>query len=283
MTTSSPTGDQDRPGSAWEDVRLPKLAELVADHFREEILRGSLRDGELLPKAEDLRESFAVSKPSFREAMRILETEGLITIRRGNVGGIVVHRPSVANVAYSLAMVLSARSARIDEVARALRECEPACAALCAERRDRHRAVLSRLRSIQRDSRRSVDDLVAATMASRRFHEALVDCCGNEPLIAMVGALESIWSSHETGWAHRVRDAESVPIKERQSAFDLHEEIIELIVAGTSDRVRQLCVSHLEVAQRYPKAEVDVIDPKRVRRWRSAANARGYAEPERRG
>ena len=83
------------------------MAELVADRLRSRILTGDLEDGDLLPKEEELREIYPVSKPSFREAMRILEAQGLITIRRGNVGGAVVHRPTANNVAYTLAMVLA--------------------------------------------------------------------------------------------------------------------------------------------------------------------------------
>jgi len=247
-------------------LRPMRVAEMVADRLRRRILDGDLEDGELLPKEEELREQYPVSKPSFREAMRILEAEGLLTIRRGNVGGAVVHRPSSANVGYSLAMVLAARNAGISDVARALRECEPVCAALCAERRDRRRAVVPRLRAVHRTSEGHVDDLLAATTASRRFHEALVQSCGNESLIVMVGALEAIWSSHETGWASRIRDSAVVPVEERQAAFDVHADIIRLIDDGDADRVRELAAAHLAVAQNYPAApEPDVVDPMRLR------------------
>lgn len=256
----------DLHGASEGELRSPRVADLVADRLRRRILSGDLQDGELLPKEEELRERYPASKPSFREAMRILEAEGLITIRRGNVGGAVVHRPSASNVAYTLAMVLATRDAGIADVARALRECEPACAALCAERRDRRRSVVPRLRKIQRQSKRDIGDLVFATTISRQFHEALVQSCGNESLIIMVGALEAIWSSHETGWAYRVLDSESVPLEERRAAFTVHDEIIELIDAGDSDRVRELSAAHLEVAQRYPRTDGNgVIDPMKVR------------------
>jgi GntR family transcriptional repressor for pyruvate dehydrogenase complex len=247
-------------------IRPQRMAELVADRLRNRILTGDLEDGDLLPKEEELREIYPVSKPSLREAMRILEAQGLITIRRGNVGGAVVHTPTAKNVAYTLAMVLATRETKMDDVAQALRECEPVCVGLCAERSDRRRKVLPALRRIQRESLRSVGDLLWATTMSRQFHEAMVQLCGNEPLIIMVGALEAVWSTHETSWASQVGDSLSVPLDERRAAFDVHEQIIQLIDAGDSDGAREACIAHLKVAQSYPTTDGNgSIDPSRIR------------------
>ena len=76
--------------------RPPHLAELVADTLRQQILNGTLTGGSLLAKQEDLLAEFGVSKPSLREAMRILEAEGLLRVRRGKLGGSVVRRPNAA-------------------------------------------------------------------------------------------------------------------------------------------------------------------------------------------
>jgi DNA-binding FadR family transcriptional regulator len=249
------------------NLRFQRLAELVADRLRERILRGDLEDGDLLPKEEELRAEYPVSKPSLREAMRILEAEGLITVRRGNVGGAVVHRPTPANVAYTLAMVLSANRVDITDVARALREVEPSCAALCAGRPDRAKSVIPKLRSLQKEAMANVDDLMAATSLSRRFHESLVSLCGNETLIIMVGALEALWSSHETGWASRTSSPARVPVEERRVALDAHQQIIDLIAAGEAASVRDLVAEHLAEVQQYPSVPPGsaTIDPVVVR------------------
>jgi GntR family transcriptional repressor for pyruvate dehydrogenase complex len=159
-------------------VRPQRVAELVAGRLRDRILRGEMHDGDLLPKEDELREEFPVSKPSMREALRILETEGLVTVRRGNQGGAVVHRPTASDAAYTLAIVLSGQRVSIDDVAASLREVEPACAALCAGRPDRDEAVVPPLRRLYDESLAAVEDLVAVTVLSRRFHETLVELCG---------------------------------------------------------------------------------------------------------
>ena len=65
-------------------VRAPKTAELISNYLRTRIVRGELKPGEKLPSEAKLMEQFRVSRPTLREAFRILETESLISVRRGS-------------------------------------------------------------------------------------------------------------------------------------------------------------------------------------------------------
>ena len=76
------------------EVRVPKIAELVAAHVRRQIVRGELREGDALPPEAALMEQFRISRPTLREAYRVLESEALITVRRGSHGGARVHVPN---------------------------------------------------------------------------------------------------------------------------------------------------------------------------------------------
>lgn len=77
-------------------IRQPRVAEIVASKLRDDILSGRLRAGDILPTQENLYSEFGVSPPALREAIHLLETDGLIAVRRGNVGGAVCNcrRPS---------------------------------------------------------------------------------------------------------------------------------------------------------------------------------------------
>ncbi|MBN9593367.1 MAG: FadR family transcriptional regulator, partial [Alphaproteobacteria bacterium] len=68
-------------------VRVPKAAELIADVIRRQIVVGELKEGEPLPAEALLMAQFKVSRPTLREAFRILETDGLIQVRRVAGGG----------------------------------------------------------------------------------------------------------------------------------------------------------------------------------------------------
>jgi DNA-binding FadR family transcriptional regulator len=225
---------------------------MVADVLRERIVSGQLQDGASLPRQEDLLQEFRVSRPSLREALRILEAEGLITIHRGNRGGATVHVPRVGNAAYSVGLVLQSRGVQMADVRDALQAIEPVCAGFCAAREDRHEAVLPRLRALHKEALDAVGDPVQFTVTSRRFHEGLVDSCGNETLKLIVGALESLWTSREEAWARDADQAGGFPeSKRRLSGMRAHERILKYIEDGDVDRVQRQARLHLESSLLY--------------------------------
>ena len=128
----------------------PRIAETVADELRRQIVDGELADGDLLPPQAVLVERFNVSLVSLREALRILETEGLLSVRRGNQGGSVVHAPTKASAAYMLGLVLQSEHVLLSDLGTALRDLEPTCAALAAQRPDRVTTIVPRVAATQR-------------------------------------------------------------------------------------------------------------------------------------
>jgi GntR family transcriptional regulator, transcriptional repressor for pyruvate dehydrogenase complex len=243
-------------------TRPPHVAELVADHLRQRILDGELVDGDLLPKQEELLAEYGVSRPSVREALRILEAEGLVSVRRGKFGGSVVHRPHAANAAYSLGLVLRAGKVPVEDVSAALHMIEPVCASLCAARPDRQETVVPRLRAVHEAARDCIDDAREFTVVSRRFHEELVACCGNQTLILVIGALESVWSAHATAWAEQHLVHNEFPDRDyRQHGLDDHELLLRLIERGQEEAVARESRRHLEWAPVYSVDEENRIVP----------------------
>jgi DNA-binding FadR family transcriptional regulator len=206
---------------------------MVAGALRERILSGDLPDGGALPKQEDLLDEFSVSLPSLREALSILETEGLITVQRGNVGGAIVHAPTPAQPSYMSALVMQSDGVTLDDVVTALRRLDPVCVALCAERSDRRKTVVPRLRANLKLARASLDRPEQYVRLARVFHEELVANCGNKSLILMVGALDWIWAAHDDKLAIRTAQlGQFTERRAREGSLVEHEGIFELIVAG---------------------------------------------------
>src|SRR5437764_12675328 len=110
------------------------MAELVAQQLRRQIIRGELTEGEALPSEAALMAQFGVSRPTLREAFRVLEAEGLISVRRGAHGGARVHTPDVDVAARYAGLVLEHRGATLADVYEATALVEPPCAAALAEK-----------------------------------------------------------------------------------------------------------------------------------------------------
>lgn len=238
---------------------------MVADGLRERILSGELGDGAMLPKQDDLLAEFRVSPPSIREALRILETEGLITVQRGNIGGAVVHRPQQSKAAYMLGLVLQSRSVPLQDVVTAMRHLEPACAAVCALRADREETILPQLRDNIEASRAAIDDADRYIGLARQFHIELVAGCGNETMSLIVGALEALWSAHVDTLARKTARHGSFANREiRLTTLKEHEKIYRLIAKGDATGAERAAREHFSEADHEPRGWQHDIDLKAI-------------------
>ncbi|KQC35597.1 FadR/GntR family transcriptional regulator, partial [Frankia sp. ACN1ag] len=113
-------------------VRVPKTAELVAAHLRRQIVRGELHEDDALPPEAVLMEQFGVSRPTLREAFRVLESEALISVRRGAHGGARVHTPNGHVAARYTALVLEHQHTTLADIHTAHTHLEPAAIRLLA-------------------------------------------------------------------------------------------------------------------------------------------------------
>jgi len=227
-------------------------AEVVANTLRRRILQGDYGDDAPLPTQDKLRGEFRISHPTLREALRILETEGLITVRRGNVGGALVHMPGAGSAAYALGLAMQATKVTTSDLATALLTVEPACVRFCASRDDRLEAVVPQLEALNRDAEALVSTSVEFTRAARRFHEAFPQLCGNSTLQLVANALDALWSAQEEQWVYGMAEEGREPdIESRRLVIRLHDQIIRAIAAGKAEQAERLSRSHLHATQEY--------------------------------
>jgi GntR family transcriptional regulator, transcriptional repressor for pyruvate dehydrogenase complex len=115
-----------------EPVKSTRIYEEIVRQVKQLIAEGKLKSGDQLPPERDLAEKFLVSRTSVREALRALESVGLIEIRPGE--GTFVREISVDALVEPLALVLLSQRAMIEELFEARRLLEPAIAGLAARR-----------------------------------------------------------------------------------------------------------------------------------------------------
>lgn len=235
--------------SAQRQLAHPRVAELVADELRSRIVNGELQDGALLPKQDDLLIEFPVGRPSIREAMRILETEGLISVRRGNMGGAVVHAPSAAAASFSFGLVMQNLGVTVEDLAAAFRIIEPKCAALCASRADRATEVIPALRKINQEVV-TANGPAEVMQSAVRFHAAIIYLCGNTTVRLIMQSLEALWLKQPLRPAELTyadRDPQETALKE--TIFQGHAQILDMIEKGDASGAEMLLLHHMEESQ----------------------------------
>ncbi|WP_019930684.1 FadR/GntR family transcriptional regulator [Nocardia sp. BMG111209] len=230
--------------------RIPqrRIAETVAAELRTRILAGD--DDYRLPTQDQLVKEFGVSYPSIREALRILETEGLVTVRRGNVGGAEVHRPDESSAAYHLGLALQGARVTLGDLAAGLQMLEPMCAAECARRADRLEVVVPALEAAVDSSVEFVGEGAQFTHSARDYHDLIISFVPNATTRYVVSSLARLWSAQEEAWAEVLtRRGEYPSTTEADEAVHAHRRITGAIANGDAAEASRLARAHLIATQ----------------------------------
>ena len=196
--------DPQRSSFPTGPIRVPKSAEVVADLFRKRIITGELKEGDALPPEGALLASLAISRPTLREALRILEAEGLITVVRGSRTGARVHLPKVEGVARYAGFVLQSLGTTIADIYEARLAIEPYVAGRLAI--DRPSGATERLHAeAQRLTELVEQERYAEFMGGvADFHRVLIELSGNKTLVFVSQTLHDLVTQWQIGVLKRM-------------------------------------------------------------------------------
>ncbi len=209
-------------------VRVRKAGEVVAERFRKQIANGSLAIGHQLPSEEELTATFGIARTTLREALRVLESQGLLEIKRGRGGGGIITTPRLENLSQSLALVLQLQRTTLGDLDDARMLIEPPLAGrLAAAHSDED---LEALTAIVENAHRcaETDDKNGFGKAAAALHEAIIERGGNNTM-AVIGAL-----LHDLMDRHYHSAAEISDHEQMSRAVRSYRKLIELIEAGDS-------------------------------------------------
>lgn len=245
-----------------ERARAREKPQQIADELRRLIVSGELSEGDSLGHEPELVERFGVSRPSLREALRILEAEGLISVVRGMLGGVVVHEPNERMTARTAALVLRARNVSLADVHEARSLLEPTAVRVVASLRSRRPAV-SELQRLVDDQVRVILDPDAFGPANARFHERLVALAGNQTLSLVAEMLNEIVARAVTA-VSKTGSAET-SVATRRRGIRSQERLISLIQAGKASDAEAHWRTHMSVVGRVLLGQrattvIDLID-----------------------
>jgi GntR family transcriptional repressor for pyruvate dehydrogenase complex len=228
-------------------TRAREKPQQIADELRALIVSGELSEGDSLGHEPDLVERFGVSRPSLREALRILEAEGLVTVVRGVRGGVVVHAPDQRMTARTAALVLQARNVPLADVFEARSLLEPISAKAIAGMRGR-RSAINELRELIRQEEEAIEDPDRFGVANAAFHERLVSLAGNQTLTIVTEMLNEIVTRAVTAVSRADDVVGSVPVRRR--GIRSQERLLDLVEAGDGAAAEEHWRAHMQVVGR---------------------------------
>ncbi|WP_329264631.1 FCD domain-containing protein [Streptomyces sp. NBC_01478] len=244
------------PGSqVGRTVRAPKAAELIAAQLRRRIVLGELTPGETLLPENQLMEQFGVSRPTLREAFRILEAEMLINVRHGSRDGALVVAPDFSVAARHVGLLLQMQGTTVEDVYEARTVAEPACARLLAKRRTKLdiadlTAVAAELESAVESKSNDVPDVVRWTRLTYRFHELVMERSGNKTLAVQGAVLQAIVTTHLEMRVARNFDRTESP-ERFQRAVKAYKRLVALVEARDAEGAERHWRQHMKVAGTY--------------------------------
>lgn len=208
-----------------EAPALPRqrASERIAETLRREIIAGRSID-----RTPVLMARFGVSRPTLREAFRVLESERLIEVRHGSRSGVRALRPAADSAARITGQALQAAGATVEQLYEAREAFEPFAAALLARRRDRRDIVALRAAhdelSAMIDARAWTD--LAVGLA--RFHHRLVELTGNQMLTLTAATIASLLETHQ-----RNRDRATEPVEPDEDHLEFRSRGVRSIARLT--------------------------------------------------
>ncbi len=242
----------------------PKLPELAAAELRRRILHNDLDDGEALPAEADLAVELGISRPTLREALGVLESEGLIALRRGRNGGPKVSRPDVITLARRASYILAFQGTTLDDVYSVRLAIVPPAVRALAERCRTEDLVALRARLA---STIAVSDAPPerSTRVVLGFMDEVVARCGNKTIALMAAMTNGIYHGTILALRDRLRTHERAQVVERIVQDEGH--ILRLIERGDAleaERVARLLIQRLHAHSQEQQSLVDDIGELRI-------------------
>jgi DNA-binding FadR family transcriptional regulator len=229
-------------------IRVPKTSEIVADQIRAQVVRGELDEGDYLPPEGQLMDTLGISRPTLREAFRILEAEGLISVVRGSRTGAKVHKPSVELVARYAGYVLESQGTTIADLYQARLAIEPSVVRWLAT--EKSSSALGPLRALLAQMEQMVEAEAYDQFIENveDFHQKLVEATRLKTLTFMSRMLIDLAGKHQRAFQKRNPRTPDERRKASRAGIRSYQKLIALIESGNVEEAVEHWRLHLRNA-----------------------------------
>ena len=215
--------------AVFSPLEKKRYSEQIADLIQDKILRDHLEAGTSLPSEKGLSLEFQVSRSVIREALRMLEVSGLVTIKKGPSGGIFVSNGYHKPITNSLNNLITSGDVTIEHLFDVRLLIEPHIAMEAAlNAKDEH---IRKLTELIDDSSLHQDDPIRLKRNNLKFHLMVAKASGN-PVLALL--LESVIELLIK------TTLDFLDLSLERHFFLVHERIAHVIANGESEEAERL-------------------------------------------
>ena len=221
--------------------RPPKAAMLVAQRIVRDALRAGLGAGDMLEPERTMLERYQTGRGTLREALRLLEFQGVIVLKPGPGGGPILQNPDGAHLGSTLVLLMQLRSAPFRDVVEVRSTVEPMITRLAASRISEDE--LEELRATVDQMRDEIDDQVSFLDANKRFHDVIAWSSGNALFGYVIESLLGIMDGTVVGVDH--------PGHRRAAILEAHEEIYDALASRDPEAAEARMRAHIRADEQY--------------------------------
>ncbi len=226
----------------FSPIKSKRVFEELSSHIKGLIIQGVLKTGDRLPSELELAEQFQVSRQTVREALRILELSGLITVRTGGKGGPVVSNTTFETMNDLFLDVFQIEKISMEEITIARLCIEKTVLAYAIENADK--GDLRGLKKNIAEATKKVKQSQAATDLNIEFHKLLGKASKNRVFELVIGSIMAVLAHY-----HRIVPSDALV---SAKAVKYHEEVLAAIIAKDLDQAFRKLEGHLnEVRDRF--------------------------------
>ena len=212
--------------------RTQKTSERIAFEIIRDVVLGGLVAGDKLPAETEMAERYGTSRSSLREAVRILEVQGLIRLRPGPGGGTTLGSVDASNLARTSALYFQLSGATYAQLLDVQLIIEPGCAAAAARHPDRAKALARFLATVD-----PVDEIAYRT-ETEHFHDIVYRLAANPVLSLYAQAINHLVTTQVVSTMD--------PVVLRPAIQREHVQLTKALISGNADRAARLMRAHFE-------------------------------------
>ena len=234
------------PKNVFEPFKAKRTFEEVSQLIKNQIFNGVFKPGDKLPPEAQLAKQFNLGRQTIREALRLLELSGFITVQKGAGGGPVIKDTILQRIGDLFLDSFRMKKISMEELTEVRAEIEQIVLSYAIDRADE--SDIKRLQKNVHEARRKIENDIPATQENFQFHRLLAEASKNYLFVIVMESIMAVHSDLLSGTGSNLKTSENV--------VSYHEDILKAVVEKKRNKALQLLKKHVKEVERRLQADI---------------------------